>query len=305
MERKSIFLTGGTGFFGKSILSMLRRGSGKGFEFTVLSRDPKMFLADNPEFSGLEQVHFISGDIRSFDFPQHSFDYVLHAAAPARAMPPSVERDIVVNGTRRILAFAKQCHARRLLFVSSGAVYGPQPPDLERIPEDFPCRPVTEYGIAKFEAEQMCKDSGIECVIARCFAFVGPYLPRDIHFAVGNFIRDCLAGNDIEIKGDGTPYRSYLYADDLVRWLFAVLFRGTPRRAYNIGSDRAVSIRELAETVRNVLGSKNRIVVRRTPDPGKPPERYVPDISKIRRELNVSIETDLEDAILKTVGSSR
>lgn len=281
---------------------MLKCGFGSDLKFVVLSRDPKQFLADNPEFNGLPMVEFISGDIRDFTFPEQAFDCILHAAAPARVMPPGVERDIIIRGTRRVLDFARQCHAKRFLFVSSGAVYGPQPPDLERIPEDFPCHPETEYGIAKYEAEQMCLDSGIETVITRCFAFVGPYLNRNIHFAIGNFIRDCLAGQDIVIKGDGTPYRSYLYADDLVRWLFKAMFEGWPGRAYNIGSDRAVSILELAQTVRKVLHSQNKIVVCQKPVPGSRPPRYVPDISRIRNELQVKIETGLEEAILKSAG---
>ena len=305
MNEKSIFLTGGTGFFGKSILSMLKRGFLNNLNFTVLSRDPEKFLTENPEFNGLPLVDFIAGDVRNFQFPDRSFDYIFHAAAPAMAMPPGVERDIIINGTRRVLEFARHCKARRLLYVSSGAVYGPQPPDLERIPEDYPCRPVTEYGIAKYEAEQMCLDSGIETVIARCFAFVGPYLNRNIHFAIGNFIRDCLAGQDIVIKGDGTPYRSYLYADDLVRWLFKAMFEGKTGCAYNIGSDRAVSIRELVETVQKVLHSENRIVVCKASVPGKKPEHYVPDITRIRQELNVSITIGLEDAILKTVQNDK
>ena len=299
---KNFFLTGGTGFFGKSILSMLKRGSGKELSFTILSRDPVKFLADNPEFSGLPGVHFIAGDVRDFPFPEQHFDCILHAAAPARAMPPGVERDIIIRGTRRVLDFARQCGAKRLLFVSSGAAYGPQPPDLERIPEEFPCRPVTEYGIAKYEAEQMCLDSGTETVIARCFTFTGPYLNRNIHFAIGNFIRDCLANRDIEIKGDGTPYRSYLYADDLVEWLFKLLFEGKAGRTYNVGSDRAVSIRELAETVRDVLHSRSRIVVRGTPVPGQPAARYVPDVSRIPDELNVKRHFELEEAIRLSSG---
>ena len=297
-----IFLTGGTGFFGKSILSMLKRGFAPDLNFTILSRDPEKFLADNPEFNGLPSVDFISGDVRDFPFPEESFDCILHAAAPVGVFPPGMERDIIIRGTSRILEFARRCQAKRLLFTSSGVVYGPQPPDLERIPEDFSCHPENEYGIAKYEAEQMCLESGIDCVIARCFAFTGPYLNRNIHFAIGNFIRDCLAGNDIVIKGDGTPYRSYLYADDLVRWLFKAMSEGKPGRVYNIGSDRAVSILELAQTVRKVLHSQNEIVVCQKPVPDAKPARYVPDISLIQSELQVKIETGLEDAILKSAG---
>ena len=79
MGSKTIFLTGGTGFFGKSILSMLQRGFGPALKFTVLSRDPERFLASHPEFLELKSVDFIAGDVRDFPFPDRSFDYVFHA----------------------------------------------------------------------------------------------------------------------------------------------------------------------------------------------------------------------------------
>lgn len=298
----SIFLTGGTGFFGKSILSMLLRGFLPEVSLTILSRNPARFLEDYPEFRALERVEFLSGDVRNFSFPDRLFDCVIHAATPAVvSLSPGEMKDIILRGNERVLAFAKHCGAQKLLLTSSGAAYGVQPPELERIPEDFPGLPVTEYGIAKLEAERMCLESGIPTVIARCFAFTGPYLDRNIHFAIGNFIRDCLAGQDIVIQGDGTPFRSYLHADDLTEWLFALLFRGTPGQAYNVGSDRAVSIRELAETVRRVLGTGNQIRVLKTAEPGARPLRYVPEISKIRKELGVSVKIGLEEAIRQSL----
>ncbi|MBO5725120.1 MAG: NAD(P)-dependent oxidoreductase [Lentisphaeria bacterium] len=297
----SIFLTGGTGFFGKSILSMVKRGFYRDCSFTILARQPGKFLEENPFFKELANVKFVQGDVRDFPFPVEKFDYIFHGAAPARLMPPGVEEDIILNGTRRVLQFAEVCNAKRLLFVSSGAVYGPQDPAVEKIPEDFPCSPVTEYGIAKYKAEKMCLDSGVESVIARCFAFTGPYLNREIHFAIGNFIRDCLAEKDIEIKGDGTPLRSYLYADDLVEWLFTILFEAPGGEIYNVGSDQALSILELAETVRSVLQTKNEIIIRQKAVEKKAPERYIPCIDKIRTQLQVSTPCSLQEAILKTI----
>ena len=143
----------------------------------------------------------------------------------------------------------------------------------------------------------MLLDSGFDVRIARCFAFTGPYLNRGIHFAIGNFMQNCLDGKPIIIKGDGTPLRSYLYADDLVEWLFAILERGETGRPYNIGSDRAVSIRELAETVRAALGSNSEIIVKGIPEPGAKPSAYVPSIARAREELGLEVKIALEDAV--------
>ena len=297
---KKIFMTGGTGFFGKSILSMLARGFLPGCEFTILSRDPESFRRRHPKLASSGQVSFVAGDVRDFRFPAGRFDRIIHAGNPAAAMPPGAMRDVILKGTARVLEFAHLCGAEKLMFVSSGAVYGVQPPELENIPETFPCAPVTEYGIAKLEAETMCRGSGIYTLLPRCFAFTGPYLARDIHFAIGNFIRDALAGEPIVIRGDGTPFRSYLYADDLVEWLFALLERGKNGVPYNVGSGEGISISALAETVKSVLNSDSPVVTEGVPDPGKKPTRYVPDISRIVGELGVAVKIPLREAIRRS-----
>ncbi|MDD3118058.1 MAG: NAD(P)-dependent oxidoreductase [Victivallales bacterium] len=302
LEGKRIFLTGGTGFFGKSILSLLRRGFLPETELVILSRDPYGFMARHPELAGLERVSFTSGDVRSFPFPAGRFDAVIHAATPAVTdLRPGEMAAVILGGTRRVIEFSRHCGAQRLLLTGSGAVYGVQPPELEQMPEDFPCRPVTEYGRAKYEAEQLCAASGIYTLLPRCFAFVGPYLNREIHFAVGNFIRDALAGKTIQIKGDGTPYRSYLDADDLVEWLFGILARGESGVPYNVGSDHAVSIRELAQIVRSVVNPAVAIEVAETPRPGALPPRYVPAIDRAGA-LGLTVKYDLAAAIRRAVG---
>lgn len=299
---KRIFLTGGTGFFGKSILSCRKRGLLPPGEWTILSRSPERFLAAHPEFAELPGVCWIAGDVRDFPFPETRFDWIIHAATPVvEALSPGETHSIVVEGTRRVLEFARRCGAEKLLLSSSGAVYGVQPPELEKLPEEFPCNPVSEYGQAKLEAEKLCLDSGLNVVLARCFAFAGPYLDRESHFAIGNFLRDALAGREIVIKGDGTPLRSYLYADDLVKWLFRLLEKGEAGRTYNVGSDAAVSILELAQLVKRVLNSRSEIVVCGRAVPGCPPSRYVPSIERAEQELGLAVEIPLEEAIRRSV----
>lgn len=301
MTTHRILLTGGTGFFGKSILDARRRGLLPiDTELTILARHPEQFLTEYPEFRNAAK--FIAGDIRDFAFPRGRFDALIHAAAPAvTGLPPGEMRSIILDGAKRVAAYARTSPPARILYISSGAVYGVQPPGLEGFPEDFPCAPVTEYGIAKLEAEHILLDSGIPTVIARCFAFVGPYLNFNIHFAIGNFIRDALAAVPLRIQGDGTPLRSYLDSDDLVRWLFGLLERGEPGTICNVGSDRAITIRDLAETVRHVLRPELPVEIACPPRPGTVGQRYIPDISRAG-EFGLAQTVSLEDAIRRAAG---
>ena len=297
-----IFVTGGTGFFGKSILDYLKRHPDfrAGDEWMSRSRDPERFQSRNAAL--LDQgrkIGFVTGDVRDF-CAEGRYDEIIHAATAAvTTMADDEMTSTIVEGTRHVLDFAKSSGAKKILLTSSGAVYGPQ---TAPVGEDAPCNPVTAYGKGKLEAERMCVESGLDAKIVRCFAFTGPYLNRDIHYAIGNFIRDCLAGEPIIIKGDGTPQRSYLYADDLVEWLFAVLDRGVSGCPYNVGSPEGLSIREVAERVRAALGTKNDIRVLGVSVPGTPPSVYVPDVSRAVRELGLRDTVDLTTAVRHSAG---
>lgn len=310
----SLFITGGTGFFGKSLLAKLAvttvpthssqaammadRRLAKS-QYTILSRDPAAFRAANPQFANLPFVSWAKGDVRDFDFQSIAgdFDAIIHAATPAVTDLANDEMtSIIVEGTRHVIDFARTRHIPTILFTSSGAVYGTQ---TAPVAEDAPSIPATAYGKGKLAAERMLLDSGLDIRIARCFAFTGPYLNRRIHYAIGNFIQNVLDDKPIIVKGDGTPLRSYLYADDLIDWLLAILAHGTPGCTYNVGSPEAISIRNLAFTVRTALGGTNEIKVLGTPT-GDPPQVYVPDTARIMSELGVRVTIPLADAIRRS-----
>lgn len=299
---KRLFITGGTGFFGKSMLDYRLRHPEWELakaEWVVLSRSPEGFVASCPKLANQVGVSFVAGDVRDFAFPNGHFDAIVHAATSAVTTLADEEMtSVIVDGARHVVEFAKAAGCKTLLFTSSGAVYGPR---TSLSCEEDNCAPTTAYGRGKLAAEKLLVESGVDVKIARCFAFVGPHLNRNIHYAIGNFIQNCLDGKPIVINGDGTPLRSYLYADDLVEWLFAILERGERGRPYNVGSDRAVSIRELAETVRAILDSKSEIVVKGTPVSGAKPSVYVPNIDRARNELGLEVKVALEDSIRLSV----
>jgi len=307
-----ILLTGGTGFFGRSLLRyLISNRSRPSCKIFVLSRNPVRFLAQYPEFSGHFSINFLRGDIEKRDSLPWSghFTHVIHAATDSKSssgLTPVMRFRQIVDGTSHLLDLAVATGARRFLLTSSGGIYGPQPSHLDVIPEDWPgSPPLTEpssaYSQGKRAAEHLCSlashEHGIETVVARCFAFVGSDLPLDEHFAIGNFIRDALSFNPITIHGDGTPLRSYLHQRDLAHWLFTLLEHGKAGHAYNVGSNEAISILDLAFLVRDILSPQKKVEVLGTSAVGSPRIRYLPDISKVYRHMNLSVTISLTDAI--------
>ena len=296
-------MTGGTGFFGSWLLESLAWANTTldlQANVTVLTRNASAFSKKCPHLFQNPALNFYEGDVKNFIFPKTPFSHIIHAATEASATlnnnSPLHMFDTILSGTRHVLDFAVATGAKRILFASSGAVYGRQPPAVSHLSEEYQGIPTVDdprsaYAIGKYAAEHLChlyvKKEGLDIKIARCFAFVGPYLPLDIHFAIGNFIRDGLAGDTIHIGGDGTPYRSYLYAADLVIWLWTILFRGVTLRPYNVGSDEAYSIAEIAQLVAEVFAPQRKVHIAKKADPAFLPERYVPSINRAKEELGL------------------
>jgi dTDP-glucose 4,6-dehydratase len=314
---KSFFITGGTGFFGMWLLESFAYINDQltlGMQATILTRDSVAFASKAPHLATRADLRFIQGDIRSFPFPEGQFDYIIHAATEASAKlneeAPHEMLDAIVAGTRRVLDFAAQCGVKKLLLTSSGAVYGKQPPDMPHISEDYlgapdPLLPGSAYGEGKRLAEHMCcvhaRQHRYEAKIARAFAFVGPHLPLDAHFAIGNFIRDAMRGMPIQINGDGTPMRSYLYASDLAVWLWTILFKAPHARAYNLGSDEDISIFDLAKRVVDDKNVNFPIKITQNSDKERSISRYVPSTLRAQSELNLKKKVSLPEAIRRTV----
>ncbi len=310
-----IFVTGGTGFFGTWLLESFahaNRALDLEASAVVLSRDPAAFLRSEPQFAAEPGIRFHAGDVKSFDFPEGTFSHVIHAGATsARETFENAgivdKFDTVVAGTRHVLDFAARSGARKFLYTSSGVVYGRQPAGMTHVPEDYAGAPATTdiatlsaWGSSKRAAEFLCAgyaaQHGIEVKIARCFSFAGPGLPFDLHYAIGNFIRDALRGGPIEILGDGTPRRSYLYTADLAVWLWTILARGANLLPYNVGSEADTSIADLARLVAEIVDPSVEVRIAKLPAPGAEPDRYVPCTGRIRA-LGLTESVGLSEAI--------
>jgi nucleoside-diphosphate-sugar epimerase len=316
LRGKRIFITGGTAFVGCWLLESFGWANEKlGLDASavVLTRNVEAFREKAPHLASLPCISFAEGDIRSFEFPPGEFSHVIHAAtASVQTLNENnylLIIETIVNGTKRVLEFARRSGVKKFLLTSSGSAYGRQPVEVSHISEDYrgapdTTNPISAYSEGKRVSELLCsiynETAGIQIKIARSFSFVGPHMPLNAQLAAGNFIRDALNGGPITVRGDGTPYRSYLYAGEMTAWLWTILFRGKSCYPYNVGSEHAVSIAELARLIAGLMEPCPEVHIARTPTPGKSPERYVPSTARAS-ELGLHQVLGLEESLKRTL----
>jgi len=290
-----ILLTGGTGFFGKSLLLWLLVNNIE-CELWIISRKPQEFMAANPWFY-LPNCYLIPGSILDCQLPGGAFDYVIHAATiPAK---DSEIEYFTIKSTRRMLDFCQHSGAK-MLYLSSGAVYGKHY-SVDSLTEDTDLQPFTAYGVAKAKAEELILKTNVTSVIARCFAFIGPFIDYHIHYAAGDFLLAAQHGQPIKMTGNGQVRRSYLDADDWAEWCLQLLVNGNG--IYNVGSNHAVSTLELAQTIQRTYGRKEEIQIN-SAAPGED-WCYIPDINKIKHDLAVQPTLNLTQSIEKIININK
>jgi nucleoside-diphosphate-sugar epimerase len=313
----SLLVIGGSGFFGKSILDSYRRGQLSHWDIDrieVIARKASNLAISNAELIS-KNVFLHDLDITKCAYLPVA-DYVIHAAASTDSKNylsrPDVEKKNIQLGTAHFCKLAEQFLMNsKILYISSGAAYGQQPEMMSHIEEDFEFQSLAtlesvkrDYAAAKRDAEGYVQNLGskdFDVAIARCFAFIGHYLPRDQHFAIGNFIEDGLRGRVITVKAQHPVYRSYLYADDLVSWMMTIMEMASPIcPIVNVGSDEAILISELAQKVADYFGVDLNI------PPFKSPltDRYVPSIQKALA-MGCQQPLSIDDALSKTIQSIR
>jgi len=315
-----VLITGGTGFIGSWLLEALSyavQAKGLDVRVAIQTRDPIVASHRLRWLAGRLPLEFVSGDLREgceFTGPATHF---IHGGTDASAVinreRPREMFDSIILGTSHALECASRSGVTRFLQLSSGAIYGPSERGAPFCETDCsgpdPVSANAAYAEGKRAAEQLCSIASRTGVlghvgIARCFAFVGPRLPLDAHFAIGNFIRDGLAGGDITIAGDGTAVRSYLHAADLAAWLWNILLRGESSRPYNVGSEQGLTMREIAETVASRFEHQPKVHVRGALGAGLP-DVYLPSTERVRGELGLRMWTSLEQAIDRTIAWHR
>jgi len=293
MKSKKLLIIGGSGFFAKSILNYILHYNLSNSIKTVilLSRGFKKIKVGK-NLNKKVKIKTIRADISKLKKIPFT-DYVIYCA-----INHDYKEDY--KAVCNYYNLAKKYHLKsRLLYTSSGAVYGQQPKIIKRIKENYLLRNKrldfynynkNIYSITKLNNEEIFKKLGkigIKVSIARCFAFVGKYLPRDSNFVVGNFIQNILNKEKIEVKSVHNVIRSYMHEYDLVVWLFKIL-KSANRNCpiYNVGSDQEVNIRKLAL----YLSNKYKLPLKLKKIKSNIEDRYLPSIHKSKKELNLKLQ---------------
>jgi len=314
-----VLVTGANGFFGRWVVEALvwmRQKCAVPISVHVLLRDAPRFLAEAPS-SVTNGVHVISGEMEASIATRAKFKHIIHLASPL-IRPNDVSAfhahmHIAARGMDQILELARDAGDCTVLFTSSGAIYGDYlgvTPARRPYEENFTGEPASFlnekliYGQTKRYLELLLLTSGarhgFSTRIARCFSFIGPYLPLDSNYAIGNFMRNALDGKSIVIEGDGKVRRSYMYAADMVIALLAILLDGRNGAAYNVGASRAYSLLEVAHLVAAQVPGCAVEVLNRALSTGAGAE-YVPDLFLFERDFGGLPAQPIEQAIRKTL----
>lgn len=319
LQSADLLLTGCTGPFGWWLLHKLSHACAhEGLSLqrtTLITRDAKAVQNWASRLHHRLRLQVVQTDIVELDRWQLSATHVVHGATTSAAETSAGASDLskfrtVVDGTHALIRALDPSPPRRLLYLSSGIAYGASNAGLLR--EDSHLAPCTadssaSMGHAKRAAEFLMSCAadkwGASLVIARCFAFSGPGLPLGLHYALGNFVAQAIAGEPIVIKGDGTSVRSYMHFGDMAVWLSEMLtHRADPTkpRLFNVGSDQCISVRQLAELVAECSGKNCPIMVLGQGSvnvSGNRASVYAPHVERAKTELGLRLWTTLGESI--------
>ena len=297
------FVTGGAGFLGAALSNRLVRD---GHQVRVIDD----LSAGNPARLG-ERVLFTRGDVA--DRPKlwtllQDVDCVYHLAARVQVsesiLYPREYNEVNVGGTVSVMEAMRDAGVRRVVFASSGAVYGEQAEQPVR--EDQPPNPQSPYAVSKLAAEYYVRAIGalwgIETVVLRIFNAYGPgqNLPPSHPPAVPRFMHQALRGGSLVIFGGGGQTRDFVYVDDVVEALVAAATApDVDRRIINLGSGRETSVNELTALTAEVVGRE--IEVLHSPAESGGVSHLCADISVARKLLNYEPRVDLAQGLRLTL----
>ena len=299
----NFLITGAAGFLGSNLANHLVREGHQVRGLDDLSTgDPQ---ALSPE------VLFTRGDVN--DRPKlwtllQDVDCVYHLAArvavPESVLYPREYNAVNVGGTVSLMEAMRDVGVRRVVFISSGTVYGDQ--TKQPLNENVQPYPHSPYAVSKLAAEYYVRTIGdlwgIETVSLRVFNAYGPgqHLPPSHPPVIPNFLRQAIRGGTLVMHGDGSQTRDYVFVDDVVSTMIAAATAPSiDKLIINIGSGRETSINELVQLVMEVTGTKIEVISNHKNDPGV--SRMCADLTLARQMLGYKPHFTLAEGLRLTI----
>lgn len=319
---KRFLFTGCTGFFGIWLIKAFIEADKKyklNCKIYILTRNKKIKKSLFYKKINSRKLNFIFKDILNFqNLNLKKIDYIVHGATTSaletyRKQSYKLKYSIIVDGTKKILKFAKKIKCSNFFYMSSGAVYG-YSKNFKKFREDKKIfnkyqiskkeNDITILGKAKLKAERMVirafKNTNCNFIIARFFSFLGPFMPLQIHYAISNFLKNLAYRENIILSSSGASIRSYMYIKDCIVWLIILMFQSNKKlcNIYNVGSDKQISILSLAKKILKLKKNSSKIIVDKK---NKNFNYYVPDISKFKNNFKIPKNINLDKALKKTL----
>jgi dTDP-glucose 4,6-dehydratase len=304
MERKRVLITGAAGFLGSHLCDRFIRE-----DYHVIAMD-NLITGDMQNIQHLfplPQFEFYHHDVTKFIHIPGELKYILHFASPASPIDylkiPIQTLKVGALGTHNCLGLAKAKNAR-ILVASTSEVYGD--PLVHPQKEEYwgnvnPVGPRGVYDEAKryMEAITMAYHTfhGVETRIVRIFNTYGPRMRLNDGRALPAFIGQALRGQDLTVFGDGSQTRSFCYVDDLVEGIYRLLLSDYTM-PMNIGNPDEISLKEFAEEILQLTGSKVKISYQ--PLPVDDPKQRKPDITKAKQILNWEPQVNRKEGLKRT-----
>ena len=298
-------VTGGAGFLGSHLCDKLLE---KNFKVICVDNLSTGTTDNISHLSGNDNFSFIKHDVTNYIFIPGEVDYILHFASPASPIDylklPIQTLKVGSLGTHKALGLAKEKKATFLL-ASTSEVYGD--PKIHPQSEDYggnvnPIGPRGVYDEAKRFAEALTmayhRYHGVDTRIVRIFNTYGPRMRPDDGRALPTFIGQALKGEDITVFGDGSQTRSFCYVSDLIDGIYKLLM-SKETDPVNIGNPDEITVKEFADEVIQVTGSKSKIVFEQLPIDD--PKVRQPSIEKARKILGWEPIVDRKKGLEKTI----
>ena len=293
MMNEVFLVTGGEGFIGRNIISRIRDLGGEAYSLDILGKpDFKISITDRRKFNGIRK----------------KFDGIFHLAAVTS--PPQFETNpdkglrVNVNGTYNVLDFARKHGVNKVVLASSSAIYG----DSREIAVEtkYPDRYQNLYPVTKIVNEQFSRHFSlrkeVDSVSLRYFNTYGPGENTKGAYAspISKFISSALKGKDIEVFGDGTQSRDFIYVKDTAAASIGAYERGKAGESYNIGTGITTSFNDIAELIKSISKSDSRIT--HVKNPYQNYQMFTQaDMTKTYSELHFIPQFSLKEAISETI----